>query len=61
MAAILEVGSVVMLILMTKDLKCDLKSINGQLKSKQNRAKMAKFFIKVITFHSEVKQLSGDF
>lgn len=58
LAAIFLVGSVKMLVLIPKDLNYDLESINIELKPRQNRVKVAKHFVNVIKFHSDVKQLS---
>lgn len=55
---IFQMGSVVMLILTTKDFKHDLKSINRQLKKKENRVEIAEHFTKLIRFHSDIKELS---
>ena len=55
---IYQMTSVLMLISMTEDIKCDLHSIDDKAKSKKHQLEVVKQFTELLPFHSNAKKLS---
>lgn len=52
------IGTSLLLMTLTEDLKCDLNSLDKSIKLKENRVEIFKRFCQFVQFHSDAKQLS---
>lgn len=58
---LLGVSTMPLLFPLTDDIKCELNAIQQSLKDKRHRSKMAKPLSQFVQFHSDTRQLSGNF